>query len=99
MEKVSLHAFQLGLSLALSRIHMSSMYCCYNPLALVRFPTEPWTHHHQLSWTTLTSGKFIGSWTAGLIIVARGQDFCTLSSGKDSTTPPMPQVGNHQNTL
>src|SRR5882724_508064 len=45
------------------------------------------------------SGKSIGSWTAGLIIIAGGQDCCTLSSGKDLTTPLMQQVGNHPNTL
>src|SRR5882724_7997690 len=73
-------------------------HCC-NPLAPVRSSTEPGTHHHQSSWMTPTSGKSIGSLTAGLIAVARGQDCFTWLSGKASTTPPMPQVGNCLNTL
>src|SRR5882724_3867116 len=47
---------------------------------------------------TPTSGRFIGSSIAGLIVVARGRDYCTLSSGKASTTPLMQRVGNHPNT-
>src|SRR5882724_3380426 len=72
-------------------------HCC-NPPAPVRSPTEPWTHHHRSSWMTLMSGKFIGSWTAGLITITRGQDCFTWLNGKDSITPLMPQVGNHLNT-
>src|SRR5882724_8588213 len=71
-------------------------YC--NPLAQVRCPTESSTHHRQSSWTTPMSGKFIVSWTAGSIAVARGQDYCTSLSGRVSTTPPMPPVGSHLNT-
>src|SRR5882724_7376406 len=47
---------------------------------------------------TPTSGRFIGSSIAGLIVVARGRDYCTSSSGKASTTPLMQRVGNHPNT-
>src|SRR5882724_2053601 len=47
---------------------------------------------------TPTSGRFIGSSIAGLIVVARGRDYCTSSSGKASTTPLMQRVGNHLNT-
>src|SRR5882724_4816128 len=72
-------------------------YC--NPLALVRFPTEPLTHHHLSSWTTPTSGKSIRSWTAGSIVVAKDQACFIWSSGRGSTTPPTQQVGNHLNTL
>src|SRR5882724_5902019 len=71
---------------------------CSNPLALVRFPTGQSIHHCLSNWTTPTSGRFIGSWTAELIAVARGQGCCTLLSGKDLTTSPMPPVGNHWNT-
>src|SRR5882724_2948715 len=45
------------------------------------------------------SGKFTGSWTVGLIAIARGQDCFTWSSGKASTTPLTPRVENHLNTL
>src|SRR5882724_7680114 len=48
---------------------------------------------------TPMSGKFIRSWTAGLISITRGQDCFTWLSGKDSTTPWMQQVGNHPNIL
>src|SRR5882724_678134 len=74
------------------------MCCCYNPLVVVRSPTGPQHPHHQLSWTTPTNGKSIGSWTVGSIIGTKDGACFTWSSGKDLTTPPMRQVGSHLNT-
>src|SRR5882724_203115 len=47
---------------------------------------------------TLTSGRSIGSLTAGSTVIAKDQACCILLSGKGLITPPMRQVGNHLNT-
>src|SRR5882724_5117091 len=47
---------------------------------------------------TPTSGRSIGSLTAGSTIVARDQAYYILLSGKGLMTPPMRQVGNHLDT-
>src|SRR5882724_7138493 len=47
---------------------------------------------------TLTSGRSIGSLTAGSTVIAKDQACCILLSGKGLITPPTRQVGNHLNT-
>src|SRR5882724_2637007 len=48
---------------------------------------------------TPMSGRYIGFLIAESIVIARDQACCAWLSGKDSTTPPMPRVGNRLNTL
>jgi len=88
MEKVSSHAFRLGLSLALSRIHPVFHVLLLQPTTSSEISNRAIDTPPPIELDDSDKWKFIRSWTAGLITVARGKDAFYLVKWKGFDNTP-----------